>query len=66
MGADLDWAIVRPRSCRDQRGGYASSTGTRYSGSTSIAREDVAQFIVDELTQRAFVRQAVFVSTARE
>jgi hypothetical protein len=46
--------------------GYAAFTGTRYSGSTSIAREDVAQFIVDELTQRAFVRQVVFVSTARE
>jgi hypothetical protein len=55
MGADLDWAIVRPRSCRDQRGGYASSTGTRYSGSTSIVRGTLRSFIGDELTTMCLV-----------
>jgi putative NADH-flavin reductase len=67
MRADLDWTIVRPpRLVSRPARGYAAFTGTRYSGSMSIAREDAAQFIADELTRRAFVRQAVFVSAARE
>jgi hypothetical protein len=41
-----------------------TSTGPRYIGSMSIARHDVAQFIVDELARSAFIQQAVFVSSA--
>jgi putative NADH-flavin reductase len=63
---DLDWTLVRPPrlvSCPPR--GYRVSTGVRYSGSLSIPRSDVAEFIVDELAQAAFIRQAVFVSGAR-
>jgi uncharacterized protein YbjT (DUF2867 family) len=62
---DLSWTIVRPPRLVSRPGrGYVASAGTRYRGSLSIGREDVAEFIVDALAKAAFVRQAVFVSSA--
>jgi putative NADH-flavin reductase len=64
--SNLDWTIVRPPRLVSRRArGYATTTGTRYSGSVCIAREDVAAFIVDALARAAFIRQAVFVSSRR-
>jgi putative NADH-flavin reductase len=65
MATDLDWTLVRPRRLVSRLPrGYNVSTGVRYSGSLSIPRSDVAEFIVDELAQAAFVRQAVYVSAS--
>ena len=62
--SDLDWTLVRPPRlvCRAPRG-YVVSSGSQYSGSLSVARGDIAQFIADELIGNKFVCQAVFVSS---
>jgi putative NADH-flavin reductase len=57
--SDLDWTIVRPGELKDgaSKGGVkVSQDGTGIS--SSVSRDDVAKFIVDELTASKHIRNA--------
>lgn len=58
-GSGLDWTIVRPGELIDgpSKGGAKISLDGR-DISSKVSRDDVARFIVDELTTNAHVRQA--------
>lgn len=57
----LDWTLVRPPRVVDApaRGSYEA--GDRLAGRT-VTQADLAQFMVDQLADRAYVGQAPFVS----
>jgi putative NADH-flavin reductase len=58
-GTDLDWIIVRPGGLQDKpaRGDYQVSTG-RELRAGEIPRADVAAFMLKQLTDATYVRQA--------
>lgn len=57
--SDLDWTIVRPGELVDgpSKGGAKASLDGR-DITAKVSRDDVARFMVDELTSNAHVRQA--------
>jgi uncharacterized protein YbjT (DUF2867 family) len=61
----LDWTIVRPSALANQpRRGYEASL-TLQPRAFMTKRMDVADFIADELEQKQYVHEAVFVSSRR-
>ncbi len=61
--SDLDWTIARPPQLVDgpARGDLKIAAGTIPRGASKVRREDLAQFLLDELEQGKFVRQKPFV-----
>jgi putative NADH-flavin reductase len=59
----LDWTIVRPAAFRARTPPGPLRAVTNVDGVTlrTIARQEVAAFVLDELEQNRFVRQAVFI-----
>jgi uncharacterized protein YbjT (DUF2867 family) len=63
MASDLDWTIVRPGGLTD-----GPATGTYRSGTdksikaTRVSRADVADFILQELSAGAYIRQTPAIS----
>lgn len=61
-GSELNWTILRPTRLRDDDGtAHVETSLAPMSASTSIARTDLARFIVNELDARQFVGRAPFV-----
>ncbi len=62
--SDLDWIIVRPARLVDRpaRGAYHSGTHIRVRAVTGIARADVAAFVVRQVSDDTYLRQAMSVS----
>jgi uncharacterized protein YbjT (DUF2867 family) len=60
----LDWTIVRPSILNNKPGHGAVSTLSDLSGfhGGGIAREDVAKFVVDQVTSDAWLRKAPFIT----
>jgi putative NADH-flavin reductase len=58
-GSGLDWTIVRPTRLRTDEA--TGTTRTDLGAGGSLARADLARFVVEELTARRFVNQAPFV-----
>lgn len=63
MGTDLDWTIVRPSGLTDDEGTgeYRATVGYSIPESNTTTRDDLAEFIVDELGSDQFVREGVAV-----
>ncbi|MEP6721406.1 MAG: NAD(P)H-binding protein, partial [Variovorax sp.] len=61
--SDLDWVLVRPVVLNDKNGTGKVRAGIDLSGihGGSIARADVAQFVVDQLTDDRWLRQAPLI-----
>jgi putative NADH-flavin reductase len=59
-GSGLDWTIVRPARLTNgpRRGGNRTAHRLRLRAWSAISRADTAGFVVDELTRRAYLRQA--------
>ena len=59
----LDWVLVRPVVLNDKGGTGKVRADTNLSGihGGSIARADVAQFVVDQLTEDRWLRQAPLI-----
>ncbi|WP_036540852.1 NAD(P)-dependent oxidoreductase, partial [Nocardia cyriacigeorgica] len=63
--SDLDWTIVRPSAFTD-----GPATGTYRQGfpgneaglSLKISRADIAEFMLDQLTDRSYLHRAVGIS----
>ncbi len=65
MSTDLDWVIVRPSGLTNKpaTGNYQHGLGTDLEiKSGQVARADVAEFVLDQLTNNAYLRQAVSVT----
>jgi putative NADH-flavin reductase len=63
LASDLDWTIARYPSLTD--GAFTGHYRVGYIGKDSgmrISRSDAADFVVKELTQKAYIRQAPVVS----
>ena len=60
----LDWTIVRPARLTDDAGKHSWRVGPGYAvpQGTKIARADVAEFMLDQLDDRANVGHAVAVA----
>lgn len=56
----LDWTIVRPGAFTDgpRTGNYRRGFGPREKTSLKVARADVAEFVVEQLTDETWLRQA--------
>lgn len=56
----LDWTIVRPGAFTDgpRTGSYRSGFGPRQTTALKISRADVADFVVEQLTDDTWLRQA--------
>lgn len=63
MDTDLDWTIVRPSGLTDDEGTgeYRANVGYSNPESDTTTRDDLAEFIVDELRSDQFVREGVAV-----
>lgn len=63
METDLDWTIVRPSGLSDEEGTgeYRTKVGYSILESNTTTRDDLAEFIVDELESNQFVREGVAV-----
>lgn len=61
-GSGLDWTIVRPFRISGARGvgRFRAAPAIRITAFTSIRRDDLAEFLVDEVTAGRFHRQAVY------
>ncbi|MGW0245957.1 NAD(P)-dependent oxidoreductase [Nocardia goodfellowii] len=63
--SDLDWTIVRPAAFTDgpRTGAYRRGFGPDEQGlRLKIARADIAEFYLEQLTDPAYVRRAVSIS----
>ncbi len=60
--ADLDWVHARPPRLTSGPGAVRYEANTLALVSTSIARRDLARFMLDQAERPTFVRQAPFVS----
>ncbi|MGK8468841.1 NAD(P)-dependent oxidoreductase [Nocardia cyriacigeorgica] len=63
--SDLDWTIVRPSAFTDgpETGTYRQGfTGNEAGLSLKISRADIAEFMLDQLTDRTSLRRAVGIS----
>ncbi len=60
----LDWTIVRPTVLNDKpaRGGITASTDLSGIHGGTIARSDVAQFVVEQLTADTWLRKAPLIT----
>jgi uncharacterized protein YbjT (DUF2867 family) len=60
----LDWTIVRPTVLNDKpaRGGIKASTDLSGVHGGTIARADVAEFVVEQLATDAWLRKAPLIS----
>ncbi|MDI2126297.1 NAD(P)-dependent oxidoreductase [Yinghuangia seranimata] len=60
---DIDWTIVRPAVLRDRSatGDYRAGVDLRLSWASGIARADVADFMLGQLTSEEYVRKAVAI-----
>lgn len=63
MDTDLDWTIVRPSGLSDEdgTGEYQVKVGYSVPESDTTTRDDLAEFIVDELESDHYVREGVAV-----
>jgi putative NADH-flavin reductase len=63
--SQLDWTIVRPSRLTDRpaTGGYRVGTRLSYAASASIARADLAAFLLDQLDDHAATRGVVEITT---
>jgi putative NADH-flavin reductase len=57
----LDWTLARPPRVVEEPGRGAYEAGDRLAGRT-VAQADLAQFMVDQLDDRSWLRKAPFVS----
>lgn len=57
--SDLDWTIVRPAAFTDgpRTGSYRRGFGPRDRTTLKVSRADVAEFVVEQLTDDTWVRQ---------
>ncbi|POG53703.1 epimerase [Haloferax sp. Atlit-12N] len=62
---DLDWTIVRPSGLSDDTGSgnYRATVGYSDPESSTTTRDDLAEFIVEELDSGQFLQQGVAVVT---
>jgi putative NADH-flavin reductase len=60
--SDLDWTIVRPPRVTERPATGRTTAGERLAG-RSITRDDLARFMVEQLTDTTYVRKAPFVSS---
>ncbi|MBF6412633.1 NAD(P)-dependent oxidoreductase [Nocardia cyriacigeorgica] len=63
--SDLDWTIVRPSAFTDRpaTGTYRQGfTGNEAGLSLKISRADIAEFMLDQLTDRSYLHRAVGIS----
>ncbi|CCD86844.1 putative Flavin reductase [Bradyrhizobium sp. ORS 285] len=60
----LDWVIVRPAMLNDKPGGQAVRALTDLTGfhGGTIARADVARFVVDQVSDDSFLRRAPLIT----
>ncbi|WP_334538539.1 NAD(P)-dependent oxidoreductase [Bradyrhizobium sp. AZCC 2230] len=63
-GSGLDWVLVRPAVLNDKRGRGTIRAVTDLSGfhGGSIAREDVARFVLDQLCDDAWLHRSPLIS----
>ncbi|WP_423746951.1 SDR family oxidoreductase (plasmid) [Haladaptatus sp. SPP-AMP-3] len=63
--SDLEWTIVRPSGLNDDdgAGNYRTKIGYSFSESSTTTRDDLAEFIVEELENNQFLREGVAVVT---
>ena len=61
----LDWTLVYPSTLADKpkTGKYRVGEHLELSGLPTIAREDVADFLVSQVEDRTYVRRGVLIST---
>lgn len=61
--SDLAWTIVRPSGLSDDEGSgnYRTKVGYSFAERSTTTRDDLAEFIVDELTADQFVQDGVAV-----
>lgn len=59
----LDWTVVKPPRLTDKpaRGGVKAGTDLTLGMFSSLGREDLAAFLVDQVTDRRHLRKCVFV-----
>jgi uncharacterized protein YbjT (DUF2867 family) len=62
---DLDWTIVRPSGLSEETGSgnHRAEVGYSVPGSSTTTRDDLAEFIVEELDSGRFLREGVAVVT---
>jgi putative NADH-flavin reductase len=62
----LDWTLVYPVTLTDgpRTGSYLAGEQLKLEGMPSISRADVAQFMLRELVDRAYVRRGVVLSSS--
>jgi putative NADH-flavin reductase len=65
--SDADWTVVRPPVLTDgpRTGRYRTGAGLRLSFADRLSRADLAEFLLAELHENAYVRQAVAITTVR-
>jgi uncharacterized protein YbjT (DUF2867 family) len=63
QASGLDWTVVRgPRLTQDPGKGRYRVGWVGVDASTRISRDDLADFIVTQLTDRSFIHEMPFVS----
>jgi len=64
MASDVDWTIVRPGAFSDgpRTGVYRRGFGQDERSEIKIARADVADFLLEQLTDTAYLRSAAAIS----
>ncbi|WP_435346337.1 NAD(P)-dependent oxidoreductase [Haloarchaeobius sp. HRN-SO-5] len=62
---DLDWTIVRPSGLSEDNGSgnYRAKVGYSDPESSTTTRDDLAEFIVEELDSEQFLNEGVAVVT---
>jgi putative NADH-flavin reductase len=63
--SDLAWTIVRPSELTDDEGtgDYRTKVGYSFPESSTTTRDDLAEFIVEELEANQFLREGVAIVT---
>jgi putative NADH-flavin reductase len=65
MATDLDWTVVRPSGLSEDKGfgNYRAEVGYSFPESSTTTRDDLAEFIVEELDSDQFLQEGVAVVT---
>lgn len=65
--SELEWTIIRPSrlSKRPRTGAYQATHSLRFSARSSIARADLVDFLLAELSDGSFVHSTVEVTSGR-
>ena len=66
--SDVDWTIVRPPALTEgprTGGAYRTGTDLKVRITSSISRADMAEFLLGDVVERAYVRETPIIASER-